>query len=502
MWRNFHFLAGLFLCAGAGLAPVLAAGQKFNFDSVRLRAQILAARPYHGQPSPVPDWLRHLDYDQFRDIRFSPVKSWWNREALPFKLQFFHPGFTFDRTVQIYEVADDGPKLIPFSADYFDYGHNQVGPLPPTMGYAGFRIHYPLNEPGDELGVFLGASYFRFLCRNAVYGMSARGLAIDTAQPGGEEFPNFEDFWVERPEPTSTRLTVYALLDGPTAVGAYSFDIAPGGDTVTTVHAVIFCRKNPAVLGLAPLTSMFWHGKNTDFETDDVRPEVHDSDGLQLKTGAGEWIWHPLNNPAATRVMSFFDENPRGFGLFQRERRFDDYEDLEAIYHRRPSTWVEPVGQWGRGSVRLVELHAPNEASDNIVAFWVPEELPLAGSPIELTYRLHWFIDQIHPPAGFVTATRQGHSQTFQPELHLFVIDFAGGGLEKEKADSGIEAKVKVGAGAALVHLTVQKNLFDETWRAVLALRPDGSGRPVELSCFLHRASHVLTETWGYLWSP
>jgi glucans biosynthesis protein len=295
---------------------------------------------------------------------------------------------------------------------------------------------------------------------------------------------------------------VYALLDSPTVAGAYRFEIAPGDDTVITVRSAVFLRQTPRVLGVAPLTSMFWHGKNSDLETDDVRPEVHDSDGLMLHTGADQWIWHPLTNPKDLRVMSFLDDNPRGFGLVQRERRFDAYQDLEAVYHRRPSTWVEPVGEWGRGCVRLVELHAPDETGDNIVAFWVPEVVPEPGTPLELSYKLHWVLDQIHPPAGFVLATRQGHSHTFEPELQLFVIDFTGGGLEKEKPDSGIEPKVTVGPGAALVHLNLQKNPYNDTWRVMLALRPDGTGHPVELSCYLHRAAQVLTESWGYLWSP
>jgi len=497
-----RFLASLALSSLAGLPLAPVPGLKFDFNWLRDRAQRLAVEPYHARPVTVPDWLRHLTYDQYRNIRFAPVKSWWNRDNLPFKLQFFHPGFYFDRTVQIYEVANGDPKLIPFSAKYFDYGHNRIQPLPPTMGYAGFRIHHYLNLPGDELGVFLGASYFRFLCRNAVYGMSARGLAVNTGQAGGEEFPAFEDFWVERPAPNAGSIVVYALLDGPSAAGAYRFEIVPGEDTVMTVQAEIYCRKNPAVLGLAPLTTMFWHGKNTDFETEDVRPEVHDSDGLMLHTGRGEWIWHPLNNPAAMRVMSFLDENPRGFGLIQRERNFEDYQDLEALYHRRPSTWVEPVGSWGRGSVRLVELHTPDETNDNIVAFWVPAALPLPGAPIALQYKLHWFVDQIHPPGGFVASTRQGRSRTFEPELRLFVIDFTGGGLEKEKPESKIDPVVSVGAGATLAHVSLLKNPFNHTWRAAFAVKPDGSGQPVELRCFLRKDGAILTETWGYLWTP
>jgi glucans biosynthesis protein len=384
----------------------------------------------------------------------------------------------------------------------FDYGMNKVPSVPSDMGFAGLKILYPLNKPGDEVGVFQGATYFRFLCQRAFYGLSARGLAINTGEPTGEEFPAFREFWVERPGPEAKGLVVYALLDGPTAAGAFRFAITPGADTVLLVHEVIYCRRNPAVLGIAPLTSMFWHGKNSNGNFNDFRPEVHDSDGLMVNNGAGEWLWRPLSNPASARIAAFSDENPRGFGLIQRERRFEDYEDLEASYHLRPSTWVEPVGLWGRGAVRLVELHAPDETYDNIAAFWVPEALPVPGEPIELSYKLHWFIDQIRPPAGYVVATRHGRSTTQERDLERFVVDFDGAYLSKQGPDPLIEPVVSVGEGAALVNSTVQKNPYNATWRVAFALKPDGTGRPVELRCYLRKKPHGLTETWSYLWQP
>ena len=487
-----------------GTGPSLrAAGAHFDFDSVRSRAQDLARMPYEGKPRPLPEWLLKLNYDRYRDIRFVPVQSLWNRERLPFKLQFFHPGFVFTRTVQVGEIVDGRASPIPFEKRFFDYGHNVVGPLPESIGYAGFRIHNFLNQPGDELGVFQGASYFRFLCRKAVYGLSARGLAINTAEPNGEEFPNFEEFWVQRPLPEAKVIVVYGLLDGPSATGAYQFTIEPGNDTVMRVHAVVYCRQNPAVLGLAPLTSMFWHGKNSNEATDDYRPEVHDSDGLMVNAGSGEWLWRPLTNPPAARVMSFVEDmNPRGFGLIQRERDFAAYEDLEANYHLRPSAWVEPVGDWGRGCVRLVELRAPDETGDNVVAFWVPEKLPPPGRPIEVEYNLHWFMDQIRPPAGYAISTRHGRSRTFETNLERFVVDFDGQALRRQDPDSGIEAFVEAGNGTKVVHTSVEKNPNNGSWRAAFALRPDGSEHPVELRCQLRRASKVLTETWTYLWQP
>jgi len=501
MRSQYRLLLAVTLIAAAGVRG-RGADEVFDFEVLRYHAKMLAAKPFSPKRVDVPEALLKLTYDQFRDIRFRPDEALWRREHLPFELQFFHPGFSFDRTVMINQVDEKTVEQIPFSSSLYDYGKNRVPKVSERMGFAGFQILYPLNKPGDELGAFLGVSYFRFLCQRAYYGQSARGLAIDTGEPGGEEFPVFREFWVEKPAPDAKTLVVYALLDSPTAAGAYRFQITPGAETITQVHEVVYCRNNPAVLGLAPVTSMFWHGKNSTISYDDFRPEVHDSDGLMISTGNGEWIWRPLTNPANTRVASFFDENPKGFGLVQRERRFENYQDLEAMYNLRPSTWVEPVGQWGRGTVRLVELHAPDETADNITALWVPENLPAPGEPIELTYKLHWFMDQIHPPAGFVEATRIGKTATQERDLERFVVDFDGAYLNKQGPDPLIEPVVTVGTGATLTNTTIQKNPYNGTWRVVFSVKPDGSGRPVEMRAFLRKPPHVLTETWSYLWQP
>jgi glucans biosynthesis protein len=284
--------------------------------------------------------------------------------------------------------------------------------------------------------------------------------------------------------------------------GAYRFVITPGAQTLTEVKSTLFFRKAVKTVGLAPLTSMFWHGENTNTLTNDFRPEVHDSDGLLVNNGSGEWLWRPLQNPTSVRTASFTDKSPRGFGLAQRDRNFENYQDLEAAYHLRPSAWVEPIGDWGSGSVRLVELSTPDETNDNIVAFWVPDQLPKIGEPLDLEYRLHWYVDQIQPPAGYVRSTRHGRTKTHESDLERFFIDFAGTDLVALQAEAPVESIVTVGAGAELVHSIVQKNPFNQSWRASFAIRPDGSGKPIELRCYLRKPETVLTETWSYLWQP
>ena len=483
----------------------------FDFEVLQFRAKALAARPYEQPPSRVPKPLQKLTYDEYRDIRFDGNRSWWRREKLPFQMQLFHPGFIYDRTVQVSELVDDKALPIEFSPRYFDYGKNRhLGRIPPDVGFAGVRILHPLNTPThmDELVVFQGASYFRALGQAMRYGLSARGLALNTGEAGGEEFPSFDEFWVEKPAPDAKEVVIYALLNSPTVTGAYRFAVQPGQATVMHVKAAVYRREGTPdkTFGLAPLTSMFWYGENTGDHHGDLRPEVHDSDGLQVERGNGEWLWRPLVNPSAVRVAALQDENPKGFGLMQRDRGFANYEDLEAAYHIRPSTWVEPIGNWGKGAVRLVEIPTADETNDNMVAFWVPEKNPAPGEALEFEYKLHWFMEDKgggkRPPAGYVVSTRQGISKTHQPELRRFWVDFDGQYLRGRNNTPDIKAVVTVGEGAKLIHQSVEKNVYNGTWRVAIALKPDGSGRPVELRCFLKWEPHILTETWSYLWNP
>jgi glucans biosynthesis protein len=496
-----------FVCAWvAVLAPGLrAADELFDFEVLRFRAKALAFQPYVENKAKVPDWLGKLSYDEYNQIAFDPHHSWWRPEGLPFQLQFFHPGGLFTRPVRLNEVVNRVARPIAFSTRFFDYRKGKPGRVPADLGFAGFRVLTELNQAGkwDELVSFLGASYFRALGKGLHYGISARGLAVNTAEPAGEEFPMFEEFWVERPAAGAREVTVYALLNSPSMAGAYRFVFTPGEATVVRVRAAIYCRNNPAVLGIAPLTSMYAHGENSGWSQMDYRPEVHDSDGLLIENGAGEWIWRPLTNPKNVRVVAFQDHAPKGFGLLQRDRQFEHYGDLEAFYHQRPSLWVEPVGNWGAGSVRLVELPTKDEFGDNIVAFWVPAKLPVAGEPIEFEYNLHWTADtRRRPPTGQVASTHVA-GVPGRPELKRFVIEYTSAYLHAQPDDPEIEARVDVGNGARLEHpAVVMKNRFTGAWRVVFEIRPDPSGSPVELRCFLRKGPHVLTETWSYLWSP
>jgi glucans biosynthesis protein len=484
----------------------------FTFEDVKRRARELAGQDFRDERGRLPDALRNLSYDQYRDIRFRPDQAVW-RGAKLFQIQLFHLGFLYDRPVRLNIVSNGQIQPLTSRADMFDYGKNDLaGKLPDDLGFAGFRLHFPLQRPDyfDEIATFLGASYFRVLGRNQQYGLSARGLAVDTAGPKGEDFPWFREFWIEEPGADAKQLTFYALLDSASAVGAYKFVLDPGTATTTDITASIQPRRDIEKLGVAPLTSMFFYGEDSTRRFDDFRPEVHDSDGLRLHTGHGEWIWRPLANPRDLRISSFSDENPKGFGLMQRDRAFSAYQDLEAHYERRPGYWIEPLGEWGKGRVELVEIPTDQEINDNIVAYWVPERPVRAGEGSDLSYRLHAVLDRPEnnpgrSPGGKVVATRLGSARTpgrpdMPEEARHFVLDFAGGDLGVLRPEQPVEAVVTASSGEvrpAIVH----KNGETGGWRAFFDFLPAGS-KPADLRCYLRLRGESLTESWVYLWSP
>jgi glucans biosynthesis protein len=480
-------------------APVASA---FGFDDVGARAEQLARAPYRNTSRVAPKELQALNYDQYRDIRFRPDHALWRSENLPFELMFFHLGGEFQTlSVRMNEVTPRGVRHIPYDTADFNYGHNKLSPEAwGDLGFAGFRAHYPLNGSTykDEVVVFLGGSYFRALGAGLRYGLSVRALAIDTVGGQGEEFPRFIEFWIVKPAEDAKTLTIYALLDSPRASGAYQFDLHPGTDTVVDVRSRLYLRAPVATLGIAPFTSMFFFGENQPHRTD-FRPEVHDSDGLMVATGSGEWIWRPLINPRQTLTTSFAMQELKGFGLMQRDRNFSSYEDTEARYELRPSAWLEPVGSWGAGRVELVQLNTPDETNDNIVAYWVPAQLPPKGKPLDLSYRLHWQgNDMQRPPGAWVVQTRVGRGYAkLADDEQQFVVDFTGPALAALPADAMVRAVVTAPANGEIVESNAYPVEATGMWRMYVRVRQVRPDQPTELRGFLQNGTNVLTETWS-----
>jgi glucans biosynthesis protein len=488
----------------------------WDFEQAASLARARAAAPYIPPDTTLPAALAALDYDGLRDIRFQPGRALWHDGESPFEAMFFHRGRYHPEPVRIHEVGADGNvRPVPWRAQDYDYGANRLPTQEwPDLGHAGFRIHYPLNAPGykDELVVFLGASYFRALGAGQQYGLSARALAIDTVGgTGPEEFPRFTDFWLERPAAPGGPLVVHALLDSPRLAGAWRFEILPGQTTRMQVRARVFLRATErpiATFGLAPLTSMFLAGENQP-RPGDFRPEVHDSDGLMVASATGEWLWRPLQNPSRVLATSFALPGVRGFGLMQRDRSFASYEDTEARYERRPSAWVRPIGDWGRGRVELVQLPTPDETHDNVVAYWVPDRLPAAGEPFEYAYELAWQgDDQLRPPGAWVAQSRRGLGYV-RPEdaaatagLVQYVLDFSGPALDALPPAAPVQVAATADANGRIEQQLAWFNPGTRGWRAVLRVRPVDPAQPVELRAFLQHGNDIVSETWTHIVLP
>ncbi|MEX0805117.1 MAG: glucan biosynthesis protein G [Candidatus Binatia bacterium] len=474
----------------------------FGLNDVAEAARKLAAEPFKP-PQAIPDFLKQISYDDYRDIRFDPAQSLWKDSGGNFQVQFIHPGLFYTHSVTIHTVDAQGIGKVPFSPKQFSYGRNKFADkIPADLGFAGFRIAYPLYKKNEynHVLVFAGASYFRAVAKKQGFGLSARGLAIDTALPTGEEFPTFREFWLERPAQKARSMKILALLDSQSITGAYEFTVSPGDRTIVEVKARLFERKRVKELGIAPLTSMFLYGEEKPRPNTDWRPEVHDSDGLMMASGTGEWIWRPLINPAKLQVSYFAFDNLHGFGLLQRDRHFPHYEDLETRHEMRPNAWITPIGDWPKGRIKLVEIPSPKETNDNIVAYWIPRSMPPAGQPIDLAYRISFQSDEpLNAASGRVVATRVGIGD--KDDLKRIVLDFEGGKLKSLPDTAPVKASVSVGQDAQLIQQSIVKNPVTGGWRLAFQVKPP-KDKPLHLRVFLQHEKDTLTETWSYLLQP
>lgn len=510
---------------------------EFSFENVKILAEKLAHSPYKDRYLELKEKGPQLNYEEYRDIRFRPDKAIWAKEKTNFQLQLFAPGGLYNRPVDIYLIENGNSNKLKFTSDLFDFGKiisaskpdfievmkkiSEVGQSltepkaltepsgKPGITFSGFRIHHHINNRKnmDEFTLFQGASYFRATAKNQNYGLSARGLAINTGTPQGEEFPYFRSFWIQKPGRKAKSITVFALLDSPSLAGAYKFKIQPGKDTVMDVDLTLYPRKEVTLLGLAPLTSMFqFNGANTK-KFDDFRPAVHDSEGLSILNGKGEWLWRPLRNASKLQVSSFMDENPKGFGLIQRNRDFENYQDLEARYDLRPSLWIVPKGQWGKGAVELLEIPTNTEIHDNIVAFWRPDTPLKPGVPITYSYTMYWGTDaKQKDPMANVTRTMSGKADD---NKHRYIVEFSAIKTKKKrpsKKDKSTpsepalpEVAVSSSAGQIL-DKNIQLNPVTGGLRASFVLDPQGAEN-VDLRLNLLKDGKPISEVFIYRWT-
>ncbi|WP_431311135.1 glucan biosynthesis protein [Methylobacterium nigriterrae] len=499
-----------------------------TFADVAAQAEQRAASPYAPPPEALPPELANLSYDGYRAIAYRPA------ESLPlgrrFSAQLFHRGFLQRKRVDLFLQPRQGaPRALAYEARLFDLGPGLAGrSFPPDLGFAGFRLHYAFGDasgPQEEFLVFLGASYFRLRGRGQEYGLSARGAAIGTGAPGGEEFPDFVAHWICEPQPEAQSLTVLSLLDSPSLSGAFRFEAEPGDPSRLRVTASLHPRKPIAQLGLAPLTSMFLHGQNgpgardaTAF--DDFRPQVHDSDGLLVET-PGDRLWRPLvNGRKGPQISAFRAEALNGFGLLQRERRFAAYLDVQARHEARPGLWVaqaRPERQasaeavagprgFGPGAVQLFEIPSREEYMDNVVAAFVPREAAAPGRALALDYTLTTVGAEPAPvlpgELARVVSTRVGSAERLRPteppspERRLYVIDFEGPGLPAQP-EADMAAEVSASAGR-MIEPVVERVPQTGGWRLYVEWRPPAPMPPgdIVLRARLVRGNRPVSETW------
>lgn len=521
--RRRTFLGAASALATSGLASVatispaaraaglqaLGESQPFDFAWLKGAASNLATRPYEPHGRPLPPDVAALDWDQFQAIRFKPGHALWNDRKLRFRVSLFHLGLYYKRPVRMFEVAGGRARQLAYDPGMFDYGKSGLNgrKQPRDLGFAGFRLHTRQGNFKSDVAAFLGASYFRAVGAEGQYGLSARGLAVDTALPRDEEFPDFTDFYFEQPDPQSSTVVVHALLDSPSVTGAYRFAITPGEPLVMDIDAALYPRKSIERLGIAPCTSMYQTGENDRRMANDWRPEIHDSDGLAMNSGTGEWIWRPLTNPLKLSFNSFADRNPKGFGLLQRDRKFDHYQDDGVFYDKRPSLWVEPKGNWGEGAIQLVQLPTVDETVDNIVAFWNPAQKLQPGQEALFSYRLYW---GSRPPVqsalATCVATRTGMGGVVGKKREYyawrFAVDFAGGPLAKiDWTKTKVEPAITLTSGRAEIS-SVRPLAAVKGARVMFDVVPAQTPDPITMRLYLKAGEQSLSETWLYEWVP
>ncbi|MBQ3817649.1 MAG: glucan biosynthesis protein [Acetobacter sp.] len=473
----------------------------FDDSTVIQIARKLSTSPYHEPEQHLPKAIRNLTFDQYRSITYKRECALWAKDNLAFDVEFFPRGFLYRPRVAIYEVVNGRSRVVPYSSDLFTYADPALK-VDGDLGFAGFRLCSAINTPDlkEEFCVFLGASYFRAVAKGQIYGLYARGFANGTGDPKGEEFAIFRAFWLEKPRPGVQAMVLYALLDSPSLTGAFRFTIRQGDPTVFDVQTSLFPRTVVKQSGIAPLTSMYYFGVNDHSHVDDWRPAAHDSEALQMWTGSGQQLFRPLCNPLDLQISTFSDISPRGFGLMQRMRAFHDFEDLTLHYEKRPSLWIEPIGDWGSGWVELVEIPTPNEVNDNIVSFWRPKEPLRAGQEYTYTYRMYWGWDVPFPTTlARIGATRVG-AVADNGDARFFCIDFTGDLFSHLPKDTRFHITPKASAGT-IHNVVVKPNPEINGWRATFEFVP-GDAKVSDLNATLETENGPVSEQWLYRWTP
>jgi glucans biosynthesis protein len=486
--------------AANAIQGTLGEGLAFSPATVVDLARLLSRKPYNAPASDLPDPFNGLTYEQYIGIRAQPNAIIWSGEGRGFTVEPLHRGYAFMSAVTLYVVEDGTVRRISYDRSKFDYGKLQPQGAVPDLGFSGFRVFGDAQAGRQrEIAIFQGASFFRSSARGQNLGVMARGLTLKAGDPKGEEFPQFRAYWIEQPTSKADALIIHALLDSESVTGAYRFTLRPGDVTIIDTEVTLFPRAPVENYGIAGMSTTFLFGPNDHRAVDDVRPAVHESSGLQIHNGNSEWIWRPLHNPETLQISAFVDPSPKGFGLLQRDREYTSFLDDDQSFERRPSLWIEPIGEWDQGLVQLIEIPTDSEINDNVLVYWRPKQPLAAGAEVSFAYRQFWcWQPPDRPPLLIVSSTRVGRGRTVS--ARRFVVDFMGEALKSSSTVSEMKATLSATPGT-ISNLRVWPFPERQLCRVGFDLEP-GSDIVSELRLVLEAGGKPLSETWLYRWTP
>ncbi|HME86164.1 MAG TPA: glucan biosynthesis protein [Roseiarcus sp.] len=484
--------------SGVGSAAAEPLGQPVPFaaDTVLKAAAQLAAAPFKAPDAPLPSLFSGLNFDQYASIRRVPGSAIWADDKVGFSLEPLHRGFVYTTPIAINIVENGLSQRVIYEAANFDFGKLQPPAAMGDLGFSGLRILTASDQGFQDVAIFQGASFYRSRAKGQNFGVTARGLAIRTGDEPGEEFPLFREFWVEKPAPATNTLTMYALLDSASMTGAFRFTIRPLETTIVDTEMTLIARVAMDKFGIGAMAAAYLFSGLDHRRADDWRAAVYEATGLQILSGKGEWLWRPVSNRETLQISAFADLNPRGFGLLQRSRSFDAFYDDEGRWELRPTLWIEPIGDWGEGDLRLLEIPAASENNANIIAQWRPKAGMAAGSSQALAYRQFWcWTPPSRPPLAVCTSSRAGKMGARQ----RFTVEMTGDVFADPQKAANATADVQANPGKiASVRLYPYKDR--RSVRIVFDLEP-GSEPYSEVRLTLSLDNQPASETWLYRWT-
>lgn len=482
------------------LQSALGEGQRFTATTLADLARLLSKRAYQAPSSDLPEPFNALNYEQYIGIRAQPGAVLWNNEGRGFTVEPLHRGFAFGSAVSLYVVEDGIVRRVIYDRSRFDYGSLKVPATLPDLGFSGFKVFGdPQNGRQREVAIFQGATFFRSSARGQNLGVMARGLTLKAGDPKGEEFPLFRAFWIEQPAARTDNLVIHALLDSESVTGAYRFTLRTGDVSIIDTEITLFPRAPVENWGVAGMTSTYLFGPNDRRNVDDLRPAVYESGGLQIHNGNDEWIWRPLSNPETLQISAFVDPAPKGFGLIQRDRDSAAFQDDDQNFERRPSLWIEPIGDWSPGLVQLVEIPTESEINDNVLTYWRPKQPLQPGADVSVAYRQFWcWQPPERIPLAQVTSTRVGRGRT--ATARRFAVDFTGDMLRPAQTAAELKAMLSSATGV-VSNLRLWPYPERKLYRVGFELEP-GNETACELRLVLEAGGKPLSETWLYRWTP